>query len=169
MRPEEQSIIKNRKIVILDSNTITSDLIAPLPLFQNLTNIAMLRYHRYLQYIDLAYNNISCLSPLSSLPYLMYLNASHNKIKHSLKFTPPWYLTYVNLSYNHMSDIGDLRNCWSIVRLNLSHNVIETISGLENLKRVSISILPQVCLNILDLHLHIFATYFTFILDTCST
>ncbi|XP_070149245.1 leucine-rich repeat and guanylate kinase domain-containing protein [Polyergus mexicanus] len=101
---------------------------------RNLTDVTMLQYHRYLQYINIAYNNISCLPFLDSLPYLMYLNASHNKIKHLPNFAPPWYLTYVNLSYNHMTDIGDLKNCWSIVRLNLSHNTIENISGLENLK-----------------------------------
>lgn len=102
--------------------------------FQSLTDITMLRYHRHLQYINVANNNISCLSPLSGLPYLMYLNISHNKIEHVSNFTPPWYLTYVNLSYNHLTDIGDLSGCWSIVRLNLSHNILESISGLENLK-----------------------------------
>ncbi|KYQ47295.1 Leucine-rich repeat and guanylate kinase domain-containing protein, partial [Trachymyrmex zeteki] len=103
---------------------------------RSLTDITMLRYHRHLQYINVANNNISCLSPLSGLPYLMYLNISHNKIEHVSNFTPPWYLTYVNLSYNHLTDIGDLSGCWSIVRLNLSHNILESISGLENLKHL---------------------------------
>ncbi|KAG5328039.1 LRGUK protein, partial [Acromyrmex charruanus] len=103
---------------------------------RGLTDITMLQYHRHLQYIDLANNNVSCLSPLSGLPYLMYLNASHNKIEHVSDFTPSWYLTYVNLSYNHITDIGDLSSCWSIVRLNLSHNILESISGLKNLKHL---------------------------------
>ncbi|XP_071633993.1 uncharacterized protein [Temnothorax longispinosus] len=103
---------------------------------RGLTDIVMLRHHRHLQYINVAGNNISCLSPLSSLRCLMYLNASHNQIERVSNFVPPWYLTYVNLSYNHMTDIGDLRNCWSIVRLNLSHNNLENISGLENLKHL---------------------------------
>jgi len=102
--------------------------------FQGLTDITMLRYHRHLQYINIANNNISCLSPLIDLPYLIYLNASHNQIERLSNFTPSWYLTYVNLSYNHMTDLGDLKSCWSIVRLNLSHNILEKISGLENLK-----------------------------------
>ncbi|XP_024877180.1 leucine-rich repeat and guanylate kinase domain-containing protein-like isoform X1 [Temnothorax curvispinosus] len=103
---------------------------------RGLTDIVMLRHHRHLQYINVASNNISCLSPLSGLRCLMYLNASHNQIDRVSNFVPPWYLTYVNLSYNHMTDIGDLRNCWSIVRLNLSHNNLEIISGLENLKHL---------------------------------
>ncbi|XP_018351816.1 PREDICTED: leucine-rich repeat and guanylate kinase domain-containing protein-like, partial [Trachymyrmex septentrionalis] len=103
---------------------------------RGLTDITMLQYHRHLQYINIANNNVSRLSPLSGLPYLMYLNASHNKIKHVSDFTPPWYLTYVNLSHNYIIDIGDLSGCWSIVRLNLSHNILESISGLENLKHL---------------------------------
>ncbi|XP_032663417.1 leucine-rich repeat and guanylate kinase domain-containing protein [Odontomachus brunneus] len=103
---------------------------------KSLTDIAMLRYHRYLQYIDIAHNSVSSLSVLSNLPYLMYLDASNNKVECSLSFMPPWYLTYVNLSYNNMTDIGSLRNCWSIVRLDLSHNIIEKIYGLENLKHL---------------------------------
>ncbi|CAL1679756.1 unnamed protein product [Lasius platythorax] len=103
---------------------------------RNLTDVTMLQYHRHLQYVNIAYNDISCLSFLGSLPYLMYLNASHNQIKRLRNFAPPWYLTYVNLSYNHLTDIGDLKNCWSIVRLNLSHNTIENISDLENLKHL---------------------------------
>ncbi|XP_036146136.1 leucine-rich repeat and guanylate kinase domain-containing protein isoform X3 [Monomorium pharaonis] len=103
---------------------------------RNLTDITMLRYHRHLQYINIANNNISCLSPLSGLLYLIYLNASHNRIEHLSDFAPPWYLTYINLSYNYLTDIGDLRNCWNIVRLNLSHNILESISGLENLKHL---------------------------------
>ncbi|EFN80457.1 Leucine-rich repeats and guanylate kinase domain-containing protein [Harpegnathos saltator] len=103
---------------------------------KNLMDITVLRYHRHLQYIDIAQNNISSLSVLSSLPYLMYLDASHNKIKFSLSFTPPWYLTYVDLSFNNVTDIGSLSNCWSIVKLDLSHNMIEKICGLENLKHL---------------------------------
>ncbi|XP_011694530.1 PREDICTED: leucine-rich repeat and guanylate kinase domain-containing protein-like isoform X2 [Wasmannia auropunctata] len=103
---------------------------------RGLTDITVLRYHRHLQYINIASNNISCLSPLSGLPYLMYLNASHNQIEHLTNFVSPWYLTYVNLSHNQMTGIDELKNCWSIVRLNLSHNILESISGLENLKHL---------------------------------
>ncbi|XP_029155545.1 leucine-rich repeat and guanylate kinase domain-containing protein-like isoform X2 [Nylanderia fulva] len=103
---------------------------------KNLTDVTMLQYHHHLQYVNIAYNNISCLSFLDGLPYLMYLNASHNNIEYLPNFALPWYLTYVNLSYNHMTNIGDLKNCWSIVRLNLSHNIIENISDFENLKHL---------------------------------
>ncbi|XP_076630008.1 uncharacterized protein LOC143346118 [Colletes latitarsis] len=100
----------------------------------SLTNITMLYCHRYLRYIDLAYNYISNLSPLGGVPYLMHLNLAHNRIKTILNFTPPWYLTYVNLSYNYISEMRDISNFWSIVHLDLSHNAIEVISGLQNLK-----------------------------------
>nr|KAF7435929.1 hypothetical protein H0235_004120 [Vespula pensylvanica] len=100
----------------------------------SLTDITVLYYHRYLQYIDLAYNNLTNLMPLSGIPYLMYLNASHNKLIDVLNFTPPWYLTYVNLSNNHITEMCDLSSFWSIVRLDLSYNEIEVIFGLHNLK-----------------------------------
>ncbi|KAK1125768.1 hypothetical protein K0M31_005312 [Melipona bicolor] len=100
----------------------------------SLSNITMLSYHHYLQYIDLAYNYISNLSPLGEVPYLMYLNVAHNRMNTTLNFSPPWYLTYVNLSYNYISKICDISDFWSIVHLDLSHNAIETITGLQNLK-----------------------------------
>ncbi|KAI4503379.1 hypothetical protein M0802_001601 [Mischocyttarus mexicanus] len=100
----------------------------------SLTDITVLYYHRYLQYIDLAHNNLTNLIPLGGIPYLMYLNASYNKLIDILNFTPPWYLTYVNLSHNHITQMYDLSSFWSIVRLDLSHNEIEVIFGLHNLK-----------------------------------
>ncbi|XP_035743683.1 leucine-rich repeat and guanylate kinase domain-containing protein-like [Vespa mandarinia] len=99
-----------------------------------LTDITVLYYHRYLQYIDLAYNNLTNLMPLSGIPYLIYLNVSHNKLIDILNFTPPWYLTYVNLSHNQITEMCDLSSFWSIVRLDLSYNEIEVIFGLHNLK-----------------------------------
>ncbi|CAD1474911.1 unnamed protein product, partial [Heterotrigona itama] len=100
----------------------------------SLSNITMLSYHHYLQYIDLAYNYISNLSPLSEVPYLIYLNVAHNRMNIILNFSPPWYLTYVNLSYNYISKMCDISDFWSITHLDLSHNAIETITGLQNLK-----------------------------------
>ncbi|KAI4492893.1 hypothetical protein M0804_002684 [Polistes exclamans] len=100
----------------------------------SLADITVLYYHRYLQYIDLAHNNLTNLMPLGGIPYLMYLNASYNKLIDILNFTPPWYLTYVNLSHNHITQMCDLSSFWSIVRLDLSHNEIEVIFGLHNLK-----------------------------------
>ncbi|XP_043790508.1 uncharacterized protein LOC122713799 [Apis laboriosa] len=100
----------------------------------SLSNITMLSYHRYLQYIDLAYNYISNLSPLEGVPYLMYLNVAHNRMNTILNFSPPWYLTYVNLSYNYITKMCDISDFWSIVHLDLSHNAIEIITGLHNLK-----------------------------------
>ncbi|XP_061941456.1 uncharacterized protein LOC107993331 isoform X5 [Apis cerana] len=100
----------------------------------SLSNITMLSYHRYLQYIDLAYNYISNLSPLEGIPYLMYLNVAHNRMNTILNFSPPWYLTYVNLSYNYITKMCDISDFWSIVHLDLSHNAIEIITGLQNLK-----------------------------------
>ncbi|KOC62111.1 Leucine-rich repeat and guanylate kinase domain-containing protein [Habropoda laboriosa] len=100
----------------------------------SLSNISLLKHHRYLQYIDLAYNYISNLSPLEGIPYLIYLNVSHNRLETILNFSPPWYLTYVNLSYNYISNMCDISDFWSIVHLDLSHNAIENISGLQSLK-----------------------------------
>ncbi|KZC10537.1 Leucine-rich repeat and guanylate kinase domain-containing protein [Dufourea novaeangliae] len=100
----------------------------------SLSNITMLYFHRYLRYIDLSYNYISNLSPLSGVPYLMYLNMAHNRVTVILNFQPPWYLTYVNLSYNYISEMHDISSFWSIIHLDLSHNAIEVITGLQNLK-----------------------------------
>ncbi|XP_015609790.1 uncharacterized protein LOC107274789 [Cephus cinctus] len=102
----------------------------------NLRDISILRYHRYIQYLDLSYNNLTDITALSDIPYLMYLNVSHNRLQNVLRFSPPWYLTYVNLSHNDITVIDDLSEFWSIVRLDLSHNAIENITGLQNLKHL---------------------------------
>ncbi|XP_043288514.1 uncharacterized protein [Venturia canescens] len=99
-----------------------------------LKDVSILRYHRYIQYLDLSHNILTDLRSLSGVPYLVYLNASHNRIKDLLNFASPWFLTYVNLSHNEITLMKDLTQFWSIVRLDLSHNAIETITGLKNLR-----------------------------------
>ncbi|XP_066600069.1 uncharacterized protein [Prorops nasuta] len=138
---EQKGFLTDRLIMLGSSNLTKSPENNQLFVFAKcvlkqmcLTDITMIHYHCYLQYIDFSYNDIEDATPLSGIPYLMYLNLSHNKIQHVLKFSPPWYLTCVDLSYNCIKNIRDLTEFWSIVKLDLSHNLIEIITGLQNLK-----------------------------------
>lgn len=53
---------------------------------KNLSNIKILSYHQFLQYVDLSWNNLTDLTPLGCIPYLMYLDVSHNLLKEVLRF-----------------------------------------------------------------------------------
>ncbi|GJQ80075.1 hypothetical protein Trydic_g19359 [Trypoxylus dichotomus] len=101
---------------------------------KNLSNISILTFHHYLQYLDLSWNRLTDLRALGQMPFLMYLNVSHNMLTDVLYFKPPFNLTYVNFSHNYADIIPDLSGFWSIIYLDLSYNQIYQISGLESLK-----------------------------------
>nr|CAD7568294.1 unnamed protein product [Timema californicum] len=101
---------------------------------KNLTDISLLRYHHYLQYLDLSHNRLTNLTPLEGVQHLKSLDVSHNQLTTVLRFKAPWYLTYVNYSHNCVQVIDDLTNFWALVHLDMSHNQITRISGLQNLK-----------------------------------
>lgn len=99
-----------------------------------LTDIRIIQFHHFLQYVDLSYNDLTNVESLSELPFLMYLDVSHNCLGKLLNFNPPLYLTYVNYSYNNVTKINDLSLFWSVVHLDISHNQIKVIEGLQELK-----------------------------------
>nr|CAD7394042.1 unnamed protein product [Timema cristinae] len=101
---------------------------------KNLTDISLLRYHHYLQYLDLSHNRLTDLTPLEGVQHLRSLDVSYNQLTTVLRFKAPWYLTYVNYSHNCVQVIDDLTNFWALVHLDMSHNQITRISGLQNLK-----------------------------------
>nr|XP_033320808.1 uncharacterized protein LOC117217360 [Megalopta genalis] len=79
-----------------------------------ISNIATLHFHRYLRYIDLAYNYISNLSPLGKVPYLIKVLFQCDIFR---------YLKYLNLSYNLIECIENLDKL-NIQHLNLEGNCI---------------------------------------------
>ncbi|CAH0563991.1 unnamed protein product [Brassicogethes aeneus] len=99
-----------------------------------LTDITILKYHHYIQYLDLSKNKIEELGALGNLPFLMYLNASHNNIINLLDFKAPLNLTYADFSHNLIEVIEDLSEFWSLKTLNVSYNKIRQINGLLDLK-----------------------------------
>ncbi|KAJ9582016.1 hypothetical protein L9F63_003599, partial [Diploptera punctata] len=55
----------------------------------NICDISILQYHRYLQYIDLSWNQLTDISALGYVRYLIYLDVSHNLLTTLLNFRAP--------------------------------------------------------------------------------
>lgn len=96
--------------------------------------ISILKEYKHLQKIELQYNNISDLSPLSCIKYLVELDVSHNEIEDLLDFEPPFNLRVANFSHNQISEIPNLSQFLHLRTLNLDHNYITEIKGLEKCK-----------------------------------
>ncbi|WAR26726.1 LRGUK-like protein, partial [Mya arenaria] len=104
----------------------------------SLIDIQVLANFTELQKVEIPYNEITDLSPLSDLPYLLILNASHNKLSTVLDFKPPRNLKEVDLSFNEIEVISDLSAHHSLMKLNLdklslAHNKIGKMQGLNGL------------------------------------
>lgn len=66
-------------------------------------------YTPWLQYLDISYNHLTDLRPLTCLRNLTYLNASYNRLTEIPPFTL-FELKILLLSYNHISDISGKDN-----------------------------------------------------------
>ncbi|KAL4227150.1 hypothetical protein ACF0H5_015123 [Mactra antiquata] len=102
----------------------------------NLIDIQAIVCYSELQKIEIPYNQLTDLSPLSQLPYLLVLDASHNKLTTVLDFKPPKNLKEVDLSFNEIEVITDLSAHHSLTKLNIDNNQIKIIQGLENCGRL---------------------------------
>ncbi|XP_033744954.1 leucine-rich repeat and guanylate kinase domain-containing protein-like [Pecten maximus] len=103
----------------------------------SLKDIEMIEMFVHLQKVELPYNEITDLSPLSHLKYMLILDVSHNKINRLLDFEPPKNLKEVDLSYNEITEMSDLSQHHYLMKLNLNHNHISEIHGLQNCQRLN--------------------------------
>ncbi|XP_014289631.2 leucine-rich repeat and guanylate kinase domain-containing protein isoform X1 [Halyomorpha halys] len=106
---------------------------------KGIKGIELLQYYPYLQYVDLANNNIEDPSPLWKIMHLVVLDLSRNNLTDESidKPDPIWFLTYLNLSHNKFTKVPDFSNCWSIKHFDLAHNQIERIEKLRGFKYLS--------------------------------
>ncbi|MCJ7808381.1 MAG: leucine-rich repeat domain-containing protein, partial [Dehalococcoidia bacterium] len=85
-----------------------------------------------LTHLDLVYNQISDISPLSSLTSLTELYLHHNPISDISPLSSLTNLTHLDLVYNQISDISPLSSLTSLTELYLIGNQISDIEPLVN-------------------------------------
>ncbi|CAH1402050.1 unnamed protein product [Nezara viridula] len=106
---------------------------------KGIKSVELLQYYPYLQYVDLANNNIEDLSPLWNIKHLVVLDLSKNNLTDGSIGKPDQigFLTYLNLSHNKFNKIPDFSKCWAIKHFDLAHNRIEWIDHLSEFKYLS--------------------------------
>jgi Leucine-rich repeat (LRR) protein len=73
-----------------------------------LRDITEIAKYKDIQTLDLSFNQLKDLSPLSELRYLLNLNVSNNKLEKLFDFLPPNNLKEANFAFNEISEIGQL-------------------------------------------------------------
>ncbi len=101
----------------------------------NITDISPLSSLTNLQRLDLACNNITDISPLSNLTNLKDLSLRDNDIADVRALSYLTEIENLNISNNSITEICRLQN---VSILDLSHNHIVDISNLSSLKKVEI-------------------------------
>ena len=86
-----------------------------------------------LAYVDLGWNHITDISPLTGITSLRGLSLSGNNISDFSPLSGLSYLNSLSLGYTHMSDITPLCNMTSLRDLYLENNQIANISALSDL------------------------------------
>lgn len=103
-----------------------------------LTNIEALAGAKKLTYLDLSYNTIANIEPLTRLSQLTHLTLAHNALTDSALFGQMTSLVSLDVSYNSLASIAPLAACPGLQELNLSHNQLLSLSGLEGLSGLTV-------------------------------
>lgn len=111
--------------------------------YLSISNLDGMQYFLGLEDVDLSNNNITDITPLENLRYINFLNLGYNQLSDLSKLVKPLNnirLESLNLIQNGISDISQLSNIKFEKRLNLalSDNAIQDISVLANLDLRSI-------------------------------
>ena len=86
--------------------------------------------------IDISYNQISDLRPLTALTNLTSLSLSDNQISNLRPLTALTNLTSLSLSNNQISDLRPLAALTNLISLTLSNNQISDLNPLTRLKKI---------------------------------
>lgn len=100
---------------------------------KGVTNLSGLEYAVKLKSLDIGYNNIISIKPLSTLTALERLNMEMNLIKDISPLSNLKNLKDLNIRYNNIRDISSLSNLTSLEVLDMSYNLITNITPLEKL------------------------------------
>ena len=98
--------------------------------YNQISSVSPLSSLSNLTELDLGYNQISDLSPLSSLSNLTELDLGNNQISDISPLSSLSNLTELDLGYNQISGISSLSSLRSLVELDLSSNSISDLSPL---------------------------------------
>jgi Leucine-rich repeat (LRR) protein len=141
--PNLEAIIRARlskQVEELDENTLLeldSLSYADVPPPQSISSIKGLEYCKNLIYLHLGSQNISDISPLSSLTKLKNLWLDQNeKIADITLLENLTELVELNLSCNLITDISSLKRMVSLEYLNLRYNPIDDIAALGNMNEL---------------------------------
>ncbi|GHF94248.1 leucine-rich repeat domain-containing protein [Thalassotalea marina] len=97
---------------------------------------------KHIKHIDLAFNNITDLSPLAELQSLESLDLQHNHIENLAPLTKLTNLEQLSLNNNKISDISAINSLEQLLSLNLAHNKLTSIEAMpqsSDLKFLSIA------------------------------
>ncbi|XP_030623612.1 leucine-rich repeat-containing protein 23 [Chanos chanos] len=99
---------------------------------RQLTDIGLISSFVHLRYLDISFNHLSDLSPLSTLTHLLWIKGDGNQVQ-SFKDQPLGqmpYLQWLSLAINHLNNTEGLCGP-ALERLNLTGNGIQRVSGLD--------------------------------------
>ena len=85
------------------------------------------------QHINLSYNKLITLKPLSKLKNLLTIDVSKNNLTQLLDFDPPANLLNVNAAFNFIKTFGKVAKNQFLQKINLDSNQITEITGIEEL------------------------------------
>lgn len=119
--------------------------IAGLPLLERLTlsdcglsTISGLENALNLTYLDLSYNTIRNLTPLSAIAKLQTLNMSHNALTGLGSLSNLANLEELDISYNVVTSISPLTSCLNLKRLIANNNQITNLNDIQNLTNLTV-------------------------------
>lgn len=91
---------------------------------------------RFLQSLNLSYNNIASIENIGELPMLKSLSLKKNEL-HSTDGLPQLpSLEELNIGYNKLKKVANIDQYTNLKSLELQHNLIEQIVGVETLKKL---------------------------------
>ncbi|GAB1609713.1 leucine-rich repeat and guanylate kinase domain-containing protein, partial [Argonauta hians] len=102
----------------------------------NLKSIERLKNYTYLQKVDISFNQITDLTPLTNLHHLLQLNASTNSIDSLSGSLLPTTLKHADFTNNSIKDIQDFENHLKLTTLYADRNEISEIKGLSQCERL---------------------------------
>ncbi len=132
----------------LSSNTIRNlDVLSSIPTLQELhlehnavtdQYIPALGTLTNLESLNLSYNSITSLAPLSGCIKLNSLVADNNKLTNLTGVSDLSLLTHLSVDYNKLTDVSILSKCTALTNLSIANNSITDISALSTLTNMEI-------------------------------
>ena len=122
------SSIPTLKELYLNNNALSNDANS-LPQLAGLAN---------LEKLDVSYNSITSLDPISSCIKLNWLCADGNQLTNLDGISPLSLLTHLSLDYNKLTDVSTLGSCMELTNLSIANNEVTDISDLSTLMKLEI-------------------------------